>query len=101
MTSPVPGAVEIRPEVALGHPALQARSMCEAFQLTAAERVEPGGAADDGGWRVDHFARYAERVKRLATGFHALGVRRGDTVAFMLTNRPEFHRARRPVRITA
>jgi len=27
----------------------------------------------------------------LAAGFHALGVRRGDTVAFMLRNRPEFH----------
>src|SRR5581483_3664733 len=37
------------------------------------------------------FAEYAERVKRLAAGFHALGIGRGDTVGFMLTNRPEFH----------
>ena len=37
------------------------------------------------------FGEYAERVRRLAGGFHALGVRHGDTVGFMLTNRPEFH----------
>ena len=30
-------------------------------------------------------------MRRLAGGLHALGVRRGDTVGFMLTNRPEFH----------
>ncbi len=37
------------------------------------------------------FAEYADRVRRLAGGLHALGVRRGDTVGFMLANRPEFH----------
>ena len=36
-------------------------------------------------------AEYGDRVQRLAGGLHALGVGRGDTVAFMLTNRPEFH----------
>ena len=33
----------------------------------------------------------AERVDALAGGLAALGVRRGDTVALMLSNRPEFH----------
>ena len=33
---------------------------------------------------------YGERVRRIAGGLHALGVRRGDTVGLMLTNRPEF-----------
>jgi long-chain acyl-CoA synthetase len=37
------------------------------------------------------WAQYAERVRSIATGLAALGVRRGDTVAIMLTNRPEFH----------
>ena len=32
-----------------------------------------------------------ERVERIAAGLAALGVERGDTVALMLLNRPEFH----------
>ena len=34
---------------------------------------------------------YAEHVERIAAGLHELGVERGDTVALMLLNRPEFH----------
>lgn len=34
--------------------------------------------------------QYAERVRRTGAGLAALGVRRGDVVAVMLTNRPEF-----------
>jgi long-subunit acyl-CoA synthetase (AMP-forming) len=71
--------------------ALDAATMCEAFQITAAER--PGQVAlrtiADGVSIT--FAEYAERVRRLSVGLHALGVRRGHTVGFMLTNRPEFH----------
>ncbi len=71
--------------------ALRARTLCEAFQTTAAER--PGQVA----LRTLHgevsytYGEYAARVRQLATGLHALGVRRGDTVAVMLVNRPEFH----------
>jgi long-subunit acyl-CoA synthetase (AMP-forming) len=65
--------------------------MCGAFQLTAASRPDQLALRTIGGERTLTFAQYAERVRRLAGGFHALGVRRGDTVAFMLTNRPEFH----------
>ena len=65
--------------------------MCAAFQRTVATQPDvvalrlPG---DAGGltWR-----RYGERVRRVAAGLHALGLRRGDTLALMLTNRPEFH----------
>ena len=42
--------------------------------------------------RVLTWAEYTERVERIAAGLQALGVERGDTVALMLLNRPEFHR---------
>ena len=35
--------------------------------------------------------QYGDRVRRIAAGLASLGVRRGDTVGIMLTNRPEFH----------
>jgi long-chain acyl-CoA synthetase len=65
--------------------------MCEAFQLTAAERRDEVALRTIGDAVSITFGEYAERVRRLAGGLHALGVRRGDTVGFMLTNRPEFH----------
>ncbi|WP_407657157.1 AMP-dependent synthetase/ligase [Kibdelosporangium aridum] len=34
---------------------------------------------------------YGERVRQIAAKLYALGVRKGDTVALMMTNRPEFH----------
>ena len=39
------------------------------------------------------WSELAERVDALAGGLASLGVRRGDTVALMLANRPEFHLA--------
>jgi long-chain acyl-CoA synthetase len=71
--------------------ALGAATMCEAFQLTAAERSGQVALRTIGDGTTVTYAEYADRVKRIAAGLYALGVRRGDTVAFMLTNRPEFH----------
>src|SRR5436305_5986350 len=71
--------------------ALDASTMCEAFQLTSAARADQVALRTIGDGVNVTFAQYAERVRRLAAGLHALGVRRGDPVAFMLTNRPEFH----------
>jgi long-subunit acyl-CoA synthetase (AMP-forming) len=71
--------------------ALDAGTMCEAFQLTAAERADQVALRTLGDDVSITFAEYAEHVARLAGALHALGVRRGDTVGFMLTNRPEFH----------
>jgi long-chain acyl-CoA synthetase len=83
------GALETEP---LTRPrALDAGTMCEAFQLTATERPDQAALRTIGGGISITFAEYADRVRRLAGGLHALGVRRGDTVACMLTNRPEFH----------
>ena len=66
-------------------------TMCAAFQRTVAvhgDVVALRAPADAAGltWR-----EYGERVRRVAAGLHGLGLRRGDTLALMLTNRPEFH----------
>ena len=68
-----------------------ARTLCEAFQATAARRPEEVAlrSADTGATMT--WARYSEQVRRLAAGLAALGVKRGDTVALMLTNRIEFY----------
>jgi long-subunit acyl-CoA synthetase (AMP-forming) len=64
--------------------------MCEAFQLTAAERgEEPALRLKDTDYEAS-FAEYAETVRKRAAGFAALGVGRGDTIGFMLVNRPGF-----------
>jgi long-chain acyl-CoA synthetase len=44
----------------------------------------------DGSVRIT-WRQYAERVERLAGGLAGLGVKRGETVGLMMTNRPEFH----------
>jgi long-chain acyl-CoA synthetase len=71
--------------------ALAQPTLCAAFQVTAAQR--PGQIAlrtADGGLEIT-WAQYAERVARIAAGLAALGVERGDALALLLTNRPEFH----------
>jgi long-chain acyl-CoA synthetase len=65
--------------------------MCEAFQLAAAERPDAVALRTISDGMSVSFGEYSERVRNLAGSFHALGVRHGDTVGFMLTNRPEFH----------
>ena len=75
-----------------GRPAaLGAATLCEAFQLTAAERAPHPALRQHGDEREWTWAQYAEAVRRLAAGLAALGVRPGDPVATLLVNRPEFH----------
>jgi long-subunit acyl-CoA synthetase (AMP-forming) len=70
---------------------LAATTMCEAFQLTAAEHSgAPALRLKDSDFEAS-FGEFAERVRRRAAGFAALGVGRGDTIGFMLVNRPAFH----------
>jgi long-chain acyl-CoA synthetase len=71
-------------------PQLRCATLCEAFQITASQR--PGEVAlrtPDDGVSIT-WAEYADRVERIAGGLASLGVGRGDTVAIMLLNRPEF-----------
>jgi long-chain acyl-CoA synthetase len=71
--------------------ALGAATIAEAFRITAAERVDEVAIRT----RQDEFTitwgELRERVDALAGGLAKLGVRRGDTVALMMSNRPEFH----------
>jgi long-subunit acyl-CoA synthetase (AMP-forming) len=71
--------------------ALDAKTACEAFQLTAEahpDRVAIRTKGDELTWS---WREYSERTHAVAVGLAALGVRKADTVALMLTNRPEFH----------
>jgi long-subunit acyl-CoA synthetase (AMP-forming) len=70
---------------------LKALTVCEAFQATAAQNAKRVALRNLGGEIELSFAQVAERVQRVATGMHALGVRHGDTVGLMLRNRPEFN----------
>ncbi|MFW0787157.1 long-chain fatty acid--CoA ligase [Gordonia sp. CPCC 206044] len=63
----------------------------EAFAQTA--RIHPDAVAlrTVGGIAEITWRQYASRVEAIAKGLAALGVRHGDTVGIMLTNRPEFN----------
>jgi long-chain acyl-CoA synthetase len=71
--------------------ALSASTMCEAFQITAAERGDAPALRQKDSEYTASWAEYADAVRKRAAGLAALGVERGDTVGFMLVNRPAFH----------
>ncbi|MEU3794006.1 AMP-dependent synthetase/ligase [Streptomyces fructofermentans] len=52
-------------------------------------RAAEGEAADEGGWATLTWAQVGEHTTRLAAGYAALGVGRGDHVLLMMANRPE------------
>jgi long-chain acyl-CoA synthetase len=62
-----------------------------AFQFTA-NRVpdRPALKTLDGSIELT-WGEYNDRVKQAAAGLAALGLKKGDTIAIMLVNRPEFH----------
>ncbi len=66
-------------------------TLCEAFQLTWRERPDAVALRTPGDEVSITWAEWAARTERIAGGLAAAGVGRGDTVAIMLVNRPEFH----------
>ncbi|WP_330230205.1 long-chain fatty acid--CoA ligase [Nocardia sp. NBC_00508] len=62
-----------------------------AFQETARLRPDQIALRKVGGTQEYTWRDYAERVRSIAAGLAGLGVRHGDTVGIMLTNRPEFN----------
>jgi long-chain acyl-CoA synthetase len=73
--------------------ALQARSIAEAFRITAEDFPDRVAVRTKEDEVSITWGELRERVDALAGGLAKLGVERGDTVALMLGNRPEFHLA--------
>jgi long-subunit acyl-CoA synthetase (AMP-forming) len=71
--------------------AFRSSTLCEAFQITAAEHAAHPALRLKGSDFECTWAEYAAIVRRRAAGLAALGVSRGDTIGFMLVNRPAFH----------
>jgi long-subunit acyl-CoA synthetase (AMP-forming) len=70
---------------------LGASTVAEAFQLTAAAHPDrPALRLKDDELSLT-WSEYADKVRRTAAGLAGLGLERGQAMALMLTNRPEFH----------
>ncbi len=67
-----------------------ASTMCEAFQATVKRDPARIAVRTPGDAVTITFAEWDKQVRELAAGFAARGVRKGDTVALMMVNRPEF-----------
>jgi long-chain acyl-CoA synthetase len=72
-------------------PGLNAATMAEAFQLTAAANADRCALRTKGDAVSVTWGEYADKVRALAAGLSAMGLGHGDSLAIMLTNRPEFH----------
>ncbi|MCO8275859.1 AMP-binding protein [Actinoplanes sp. TRM 88003] len=66
-------------------------TLVEAFRRTVAERPTEVALRVAGGGPSYTWSAYAAEVARIAGALRAAGVGPGDTVALLLTNRPEFH----------
>ena len=74
-----------RPRDAVG-----AATIAEAFRLISVNRADEVAVRTKGDEVAWTSAQLRERVDALAGGLVALGLQRGDTVALLLNNRPEF-----------
>ncbi len=68
-----------------------AATMVEAFDLTVAALNDRVAIRTKGDEVTLTWAQWRERARDLAGGLHLLGLRRPQTLAILLSNRPEFH----------
>ncbi|MFE2995760.1 AMP-dependent synthetase/ligase [Nocardia sp. NPDC059246] len=68
-------------------------TLCQAFQATVARDPHAVAVRTTGNATTLTFAEWGEQVEAMAAGLAGLGVGREDTVALMMTNRPEFYPA--------
>src|SRR3977135_2842279 len=71
--------------------AAHAATLAHAFRLTAAERPEQVAIRTKADAFTITWGELRERVHALAGGLAKLGLERGQTIALMIGNRPEFH----------
>jgi long-chain acyl-CoA synthetase len=71
--------------------AATAATMVEAFEITSAALGDRVAIRTKGDEQTLTWAQWRQRARNLAGGLHRLGLRRGDTLAILLGNRPEFH----------
>ncbi len=71
--------------------AARAGTIAHAFRLTAAQRGDEVAIRTKGDAFTITWSKLRERVDAVAGGLAGLGLARGDTVALLLGNRPEFH----------
>src|SRR5829696_1682574 len=71
--------------------AVGAATIAEAFRITAEDHPDRVAVRTKDDEVSLTWSELRDRVDALARGLHELGVRRGDAVALMLANRPEFH----------
>jgi long-chain acyl-CoA synthetase len=72
-------------------PAASAATMLEAFEITSSALGDHVAIRTKGDEQTLTWAQWRQRSRNLAGGLHRLGLRRGDTLAILLGNRPEFH----------
>jgi long-chain acyl-CoA synthetase len=72
-------------------PGLDAATVPEAFQATAAAHPDRTALRLKEDAFSISWAEYADKVRRVAAGLAGLGLERGGSMGLMLTNRPEFH----------
>ena len=70
---------------------LDAATIAEAFRITVEDHPDRVAVRTKDDEVSLTWSELRDRVDALAGGLAKLGVRRGDTVALMLGNRPEFH----------
>src|ERR1700712_2191600 len=71
--------------------AFGAATLCEAFQITVAQRRDQIALRTKGDKTAWTWTEYGDRVRRYAAGFAGLGIAAHDTVAILLVNRPEMN----------
>ena len=72
---------------------VEGATVAAAFELTARANPDRVAVRTRGGETEISWGQYLEQVDRTALGLRSLGVKQGDVIALMLTNRPEFHLA--------
>jgi long-subunit acyl-CoA synthetase (AMP-forming) len=81
---------QTQPQTTTSDRATAPRTICEAFARTVARCPERMAVIAPDGTGMT-WGEYGIRARNVAAGLHELGLRRGDTLALMLSTRLEFH----------